>query len=315
VIAASALAMPSVPSIPTVGLCASATPDISFDQLIAGPAPAMPPTDTPVPVAADRALPAPPNGAPVADAPILAVLAEIAPILRSTPQSHASVPATISATLEETETPAAPITPAPLPLPAFLAAASPITPQRAVPEPTGSNVAAAVNDLGSRIIDAMPVLPASATRETVMIASPPHQPAFEALAFTRQLDLSRESLWLDRLAHDIVSAGRIDGRLRFELSPPALGPMEVEVRHLDRGLHVQLTTHSEAARAIIADAQPRLVDEMRAQGVRVAETQVSADPARQQPGSRPQITPALIEAAAETDPNPERRVRRDGRFA
>jgi len=94
------------------------------------------------------------------------------------------------------------------------------------------------------------------------------------LAVERQLDLARDTEWLDRLARDIARAGASDTPLRFRLNPQTLGHLQVELQQGDRGTAVRLTVETEAARQILADAQPRLTAEARAQGVRIAETHV-----------------------------------------
>lgn len=94
------------------------------------------------------------------------------------------------------------------------------------------------------------------------------------LAVERRLDLARDTEWLDRLARDIAQAGSRDTPLRFRLHPQTLGHLHVELQQGDHGTAVRLTVETEAARQILADAQPRLAAEARAQGVRIAETHV-----------------------------------------
>ena len=103
---------------------------------------------------------------------------------------------------------------------------------------------------------------------------PKDSPATTDLAVERQLDLARDSEWLDRLARDIARAGASDEPLRFRLHPQTLGSLHVELQQGDHGTAVRLTVETEAARQILADAQPRLAAEARAQGVRIAETHV-----------------------------------------
>jgi Flagellar hook-length control protein FliK len=93
----------------------------------------------------------------------------------------------------------------------------------------------------------------------------------------RTLDLAREDVWLDQLAKDIVSAGTVKDRLSFRLSPPHLGQLDVGLSHSEAGVRVQMTAAHDGTRQILASVQPRLVDEMRAQGLRVAETQVLSE--------------------------------------
>ena len=91
----------------------------------------------------------------------------------------------------------------------------------------------------------------------------------------RQLDLARDSRWLDALARDIVAVADAPDRLSFRLSPPQLGQLDVDLSSSDSGLSVRMNASTEAAAQIVAAAQPRLIDELKSQGVRVAEAQVS----------------------------------------
>ena len=93
-------------------------------------------------------------------------------------------------------------------------------------------------------------------------------------AIERELDLSRDSQWLDALARDIVESADGESPLRFRLNPETLGSLEVEVRQGPQGATVRMLVDNEAVRAMFEDAQPRLVAEARAQGVRIAEAQV-----------------------------------------
>jgi flagellar hook-length control protein FliK len=117
-----------------------------------------------------------------------------------------------------------------------------------------------------------------------------------------QLDLAADGAWLDQLAKDIAAAGEDGAPLRFRLNPETLGSLRVEVTQQRDGAAIRLTADTEAARAIIADAQPKLIAEARAQGVRISETHVdlgqgsaSGDPRRQQASrtSRNSERPAL----------------------
>lgn len=107
-------------------------------------------------------------------------------------------------------------------------------------------------------------------------------------AIEQQLDLSAEGEWLDSLAKDIARTAGEGGTLRFKLNPENLGTLRVEITPHASGAAVRLIADSDAARTLIADAQPRLVAEAKANGVRIAETHVdlgqqnaSGDPRRQ----------------------------------
>ena len=137
-------------------------------------------------------------------------------------------------------------------------------------------------------------------------------PAGDEIMVERQLDLATSSEWLDQLAKDIAQTGGKDGQLRFRLNPETLGTLKVEVSHGHNGTTIRLTADTEAARSVIADAQPRLVAEARAQGVRIAETHVdlgggqngaSADPRRQQDNANPHVRTARGDLRAEEQPD------------
>jgi flagellar hook-length control protein FliK len=95
----------------------------------------------------------------------------------------------------------------------------------------------------------------------------------QALA-AQVLNLAGGSEWLDQLSEEIGRATDGSGPLRFRLTPESLGELKVEISQSDRGAVVRMTVTTEAAHAALADAQPRLAAEARAQGVRIADTQV-----------------------------------------
>ena len=195
---------------------------------------------------------------------------------------------------------------------AAVAASSAVSPRADAGRPAATNVAASTGKAAApETAGAAPraatapaaTSPAAAIGETVAAPAPaqtatPQMPPFsptpmaEPLAATgpaaagtgsttvaeamieRQLDLAADGEWLDRLARDIAGAGSGEGRMRFRLDPEHLGSLRVELAQSERGTSVRLIVESEAARAIIADAQPKLAAEARAQGVRIAETHV-----------------------------------------
>jgi flagellar hook-length control protein FliK len=103
----------------------------------------------------------------------------------------------------------------------------------------------------------------------------------------QQLDLAQESEWLDRLAKDIARTAGSEGSLRFKLNPENLGSLHIEMTQGAAGASVRMTADTEAARAIIADAQPRLIAEARAQGVRISEAHVDLGGGGQPQGGDP----------------------------
>ncbi|WP_340313811.1 flagellar hook-length control protein FliK [Rhizorhabdus argentea] len=90
----------------------------------------------------------------------------------------------------------------------------------------------------------------------------------------RHLDLARDNQWLDRLARDISQAASQQGHLKFQLNPEHLGALTVEIANSASGTAIRMTADTDQARTIIADAQPRLLAEVRAQGLRVSESHV-----------------------------------------
>lgn len=137
----------------------------------------------------------------------------------------------------------------------------------------------------------------------------------------RTLDLANDAEWLDRLARDIAQASGNEGTIRFRLHPQTLGHLRVELSQGEHGTAIRLTADTEQARAILADAQPRLVAEARAQGLRIAESHVdlsgsdrhaSGDPRRQdEKNQTPMIRTARDAAAGEDAPARPGRSRSD----
>lgn len=99
-------------------------------------------------------------------------------------------------------------------------------------------------------------------------------PADHDLNIRHHLDLARDAEWLDTLARDISRAAARDGQLQFQLNPEHLGSLKIEVTNSANGTSIRMTADTEAARSILADAQPRLIAEARAQGLRINEAQV-----------------------------------------
>jgi Flagellar hook-length control protein FliK len=134
----------------------------------------------------------------------------------------------------------------------------------------------------------------------------------------RHLNLARESAWLDTLASDIVAASEAPDRLSFRLSPANLGRLDVDLSQSVRGLSVHMTASTDDASNIITAAQPRLVEELRQQGVRVADAGVSTGGQHQAPTPQTRQPLQLIEHTAparadETETSPD--TRSPGRFA
>lgn len=97
-----------------------------------------------------------------------------------------------------------------------------------------------------------------------------------ALVADRALDVARGSLWLDQLAGDIAAAQDHDRALSFRMIPAQLGQLDVRIANREDGLQLNFSTQSEEAARIIGSAQSRLVEELKAQGVRVGGCEVNA---------------------------------------
>ena len=136
----------------------------------------------------------------------------------------------------------------------------------------------------------------------------------------RQLDLVRNERWLGELAQDIASTSDNKDRLSFRLMPHQLGRLDIDVSRSHSGISLTIRTESDSAQSILTAAQPRLADELRAQGVRLADTQMFSSDARhsQHHGSAPRPVSLIENSFAPTDTNateaPEQ-AQRDGRYA
>lgn len=142
----------------------------------------------------------------------------------------------------------------------------------------------------------------------------------------RVLDLGSDDQWIAQLAADIAATQSDKGDISFRLMPRHLGRLDVSMLNGDEGVTVRLDAQHEATATIVSAAQPRLVEDLRQQGVRVADAQVTHTPAeagRQQQqghgqgrGAMPD-TSHLIETAAERpDSETDKRAAdRRGRFA
>jgi len=150
-------------------------------------------------------------------------------------------------------------------------APKPETPHKKVEDAPVIAIDRASNDIG-----AMPTAPAPVSATAIdagMATAELPQPQGQQ-SIARHLDLARDSQWLDQLAQDISQAATRNGHLKFQLNPEHLGSLQVEIVNSAAGTSVRMTADTDAARTIIADAQPRLVAEARAQGLRITETHV-----------------------------------------
>jgi hypothetical protein len=133
----------------------------------------------------------------------------------------------------------------------------------------------------------------------------------------RYLDLARDSLWLNSLTRDIVAAGMDQDRLSFRLRPENLGRLDVDLAHMNGDLSVQITASTDDAAKIVAAAQPRLFEELRAQGIRVSGGDVASSNHQQSRQSFPSRHAEPIEhSASQYEENDQSQTPQpSGRFA
>lgn len=114
-------------------------------------------------------------------------------------------------------------------------------------------------------------LPAAAAPASDIVAT---HTELASQSLETRLDVVHDAQWIDRAAKDIAQLASGEGRLRFRLDPDHLGSLQIDMANGSDGLSMRVTAETEAARVILADAQPRLIAEARAQGVRIAESHV-----------------------------------------
>lgn len=151
----------------------------------------------------------------------------------------------------------------------------------ATPAPVSSTAAQPLSISGIAIPD--PASPSASVAHTAPVSDTAQKLGEQAMQ--ARLDIADEARMVDRLARDIAQLSGNEGRLKFQLNPEHLGSLHVEVSRGAEGVSVRFGTETESARAMLSDAQHRLVNEARAQGMRIAETHVDLG-GHQQGGSR-----------------------------
>lgn len=265
-------------------------------QSAAAPAAAVPGPAAAAPQ--DTVLAAAAATAPAGSAAAAAVVSDQAPVAAAkidTKRAVASGPVGKTPTQPSADTPAAATAPAEKPDPAATAAAAvrpaataAITDQAAAAAdrsaPSSGDASA---DAAAGSLPGSDPAPGTAPTAPVVAAVPLTASPMAISADTnlnavsqadqsliRHLDLARDNQWLDRLARDISQAATQQGQLKFQLNPEHLGALTVEIANGASGTAIRMTAETDHARTIIADAQPRLIAEVRAQGLRVAESHV-----------------------------------------
>jgi flagellar hook-length control protein FliK len=173
------------------------------------------------------------------------------------------------------------------------------------------------------VTDTVPAPPV----QTIQISTPTAASGPTALDpqrfIERHLDLARDTVWLNDLARDIVAAGKGSDRLSFRLMPQHLGRLDVDLTTTRGAVSVSMSASSNEAVRIVAAAQPRLIEELRVQGVRVASTDVTGGNTQSQSEhhhqhahqhQRPEPKPAFVKPSIRQEQTPKS-MRPVGRFA
>jgi flagellar hook-length control protein FliK len=116
-----------------------------------------------------------------------------------------------------------------------------------------------------------------------------------------QLAIGRDGQWLDSLARDIAASAS-GGDLHFKLAPENLGALTVSIAAQADGAAIRMTADTDRAHQILTEAQPRLIAEARAQGLRVSESHVELNNGSNGGGSS-----AWGQAGGQAQPQGERR--------
>ncbi len=200
-------------------------------------------------------------------------------------------------------------------------------PAVATPLEAINTAARALPDHSKSPDDAPPQSFMEANADTTGSSFPNHRPASEPVAvnatpasptaapqLAHQLDLARDLAWIGNLAQEIIAASDDGESLRFRLLPQSLGQLDVQLARSSEGLKVEMTATAERAAQIIAAEQPRLIEELRQSGVKMAGVDLSTS---QHNGSRHPHPPPRNAApfAAAQPQSTQARNRPDGRFA
>jgi flagellar hook-length control protein FliK len=88
------------------------------------------------------------------------------------------------------------------------------------------------------------------------------------------LSVARDGAWLDTLARDIANSAGNGSDLHFKLDPQNLGSLTVAISQGADGASIRMTADTDTTRNLLLDAQPKLIAEARAQGLKVSDTHV-----------------------------------------
>lgn len=133
------------------------------------------------------------------------------------------------------------------------------------------------------MLDIMPDI-ATAAAPASASALPPAHPLAAAAPDVRQLYVTPDSQWIDRLRSEIVSSSARDNHLQFTLKPEHLGRLDIMLTTQDGKVDIRFDASTSAVIQILATQQAQLIDDLRQAGVTVGQFEMtnSQNGARQQ---------------------------------
>lgn len=111
-----------------------------------------------------------------------------------------------------------------------------------------------------------------------------HPTAVTAMADAQQpaLDMRRQE-WMGAMVEHIEALrdASPSRETNIRLTPDALGSVDISIRHEGDRVHVRFTAENTTARALLAEAQPRLTELAEARGLRLGQTSIDGGAAGQ----------------------------------
>lgn len=218
--------------------------------------------------------------------------------------------------------------PLPEPQPEVAEQPAPIALRVAAPAaPVETPATAPVLQLAAALFAAVPAGPAETRRTLAQDLLPaggpavfadiarPHAVAAAADVQQGALDMRRQE-WMGQMVEHI-EALRDAGparETRLSLSPEALGKVDVSIRQDGDRIHVHFATETQAARQLLTEAQPRLMELAEARGVRLGQASVDSGgagqgaPRERQPGPPPQSFAPRAPEAPDATPEIDDRI-------
>lgn len=155
------------------------------------------------------------------------------------------------------------------------------------------NLLGAIQSGGGTPLTARPVMAAAAADLPVIQASDPE--------------------WIEKFVDqiDMLRGDNGTSETRIRLSPDALGTLDVRIAQRDGQTHVQINADQAGARALLADAAPRLADLAQARGLKLNTSFADGQgqpSQRQDQGTPTQRAPRMNDSAAPADMQTDERI-------